>query len=94
MHAILFSVVGWLIREVIVKAVVVAAIYGALVVLAPIVVEYAADFVSPAALTSAFTALPAGLWWFLDWFRVGYGVPIVIAAYVARFMIRRIPLVG
>jgi hypothetical protein len=94
MHGVLFAVVGWIVREVVIKFIVIAAIYAALVVVAPMVVEYAGSFVSASSLDSAWGALPAGLWYFLDWFRVGLGAPVVISAYLARFMIRRVPMIG
>jgi hypothetical protein len=86
--------VGWLVREVMVKFIVLAGLFAAVSVLMPIVVSVAGSVVSPTSLTSAWSALPAGLWWFLDWFQVGFGVPIVIAAWLSRFVIRRLPVVG
>jgi hypothetical protein len=31
---------------------------------------------------------------FLDFFALGYGVPLMISAYVTRFLIRRLPVIG
>lgn len=39
-------------------------------------------------------AIPQSVVWFLDPFEVGYGLEVVLAAYVVRFILRRIPLVG
>lgn len=38
--------------------------------------------------------LPAHVLWWTDMFQVGYGLAIVSTAYIARFVIRRIPLIG
>jgi hypothetical protein len=38
--------------------------------------------------------LNAGVWWVLDLFNLSYGVPLLISAYVARFLIRRLPVIG
>lgn len=94
MHAVLFSVVGWIFREVLVKFVVLAAIYAVMVVLMPIVVELAAPFVSGTTLTNLFAAMPAGVWYFLDWMQAGFGIPLVLSAAVAAFTIRRLPVIG
>ncbi|MCP1573925.1 MULTISPECIES: DUF2523 family protein [Herbaspirillum] len=47
-----------------------------------------------AALTSAFGGLPSEVWYFLDLCNVTAGVPILLTAWVTRFIIRRIPLIG
>ncbi len=46
------------------------------------------------ALTSAFSAQSSGVWFFLDLFKVGFGVSACLSAYVTRFIIRRIPVIG
>ena len=47
-----------------------------------------------ANLTSTFTGLDPGVWFFLDFFALGYGVPLMISAYITRFLIRRLPVIG
>lgn len=46
------------------------------------------------ALSSALGGIPATVWYFLDLFNVTVGIPILLSAYVTRFMIRRIPIIG
>lgn len=91
---LLWIVVSFLLREVVIKFVILAAIFGALTVLGPLVTSYLAEGVSGTSLTNAFASLPSGLWYFMDWFRVGFGLPLVIAAFGTRFLIRRVPLIG
>lgn len=43
---------------------------------------------------SVFAAVPGEVVWFLDAFAINYGIGIIIAAYIVRFLIRRIPVVG
>lgn len=45
-------------------------------------------------LAGALGGIPAGVWYFLDLFNVSAGIPILLSAYVTRFVIRRIPLIG
>lgn len=94
MQALLWPIVSWIFREVIIKFVV----FGALFALIGLVVPYAVGFlgsnVSTDGLNGAFTSLPSGIWWFLDIFRLDFGLPLVISAFIARFLIRRLPVIG
>lgn len=49
---------------------------------------------SASSLTSAFGSVGENLWYFLDLCAFSYGCPAVVAAYVTRFVIRRLPIVG
>lgn len=46
------------------------------------------------SLTSAFAAQAPGVWYFLDLFKIGFGVSACLSAFVTRFIIRRIPMIG
>lgn len=46
------------------------------------------------ALSQAFANLPPSFWYFADFFGISTGLPLILAAYVLRFCIRRIPLIG
>lgn len=50
------------------------------------------DFV--ADIPSLFSGLPTGIPWAFYLFNVGLGISIILTAYVARFFIRRLPIVG
>jgi hypothetical protein len=45
-------------------------------------------------LTSAFSGIPDGVWYFLDLCKVTDGVKLVLTAFVTRFSIRRMPVIG
>ena len=94
MQAILWPIVSWLLREVVLKFVVVGVVFEVVTLLVPYVVGYLAPWVSTSALNGAFSALPGGVWWGLDLLAAGYGIPLVISAFIARFLIRRIPFIG
>lgn len=38
--------------------------------------------------------VPSGIWYFVGWMHLGWGVSALLSAYVIRFLIRRIPVVG
>lgn len=45
-------------------------------------------------LNGVFSNIPETLWFFLDLCKFSYGFPIIITAYVTRFIIRRLPIIG
>ena len=46
------------------------------------------------SISNLFGGLPSGVLYFLAIFKVGTGLKIVFSAYVIRFIIRRIPVIG
>lgn len=91
---LLAPIFGFLLREIIVKFTVFTAVFALLALLVPKAIELLAPYISTGALNSAFTGLPAGVWFWLDAFQLPYGVPLLISAWVARFLIRRLPVIG
>ena len=94
MQALLWPIVSWLLRAVIIKFLVIASVLAVVALLVPYAIEYLGGFLGVGSLTAAFSALPSGVWFFLDYFRVGFGAPLVISAMVGRFLIRRLPVIG
>jgi hypothetical protein len=45
-------------------------------------------------LTSTLGGIPATVWYFLDLFNVSMGISVLLSAWVSRFIIRRIPVIG
>ena len=52
------------------------------------------SWATPQALNDWLEAIPSGMWWFLDFTNINYGLPLIISAVFIRFLIRRMPLVG
>ena len=94
MHLILWPIVSWLLREVIVKFVIMGVLFLLVSVLAPMILGFLGDFVSPQGLNAVFANVPPGAWYFIDYLRLDYGLPLLISAVIARFLIRRIPFMG
>lgn len=94
MQAILWPIVSWLLREIIIKFSVLTAIFALVAFLIPKAIAIITPAIGTAGLSAAFAGLPAGVWYFLDAFNLGYGLPLMIAAYVARFTLRRLPVIG
>lgn len=94
MLAILAPLVTWLIRGVVVKFLYLTAIFALLAIVIPVGINLITPHIGTAGLSSAFSGVGAGVWWFLDFFNLAFGVPLLISAYVARFLVRRLPLIG
>lgn len=94
MPIFLAPVVTWVFREVVIKFIVFAALFALVAFLVPKAVGYLGSFLGTGGLTSAFSGIPSGVWYFLDMMQIGYGLPLLIAAYVSRFLIRRLPVIG
>jgi hypothetical protein len=94
MQALLWPIISWLLRTVVIKFVVLAGIVGAVSFLVPIAINYIGNFTSTTGLTAAFAALPDGVQFMALYFRIDYGLPLLISATVARFLIRRLPVIG
>ena len=98
MYAILWSaavaVFNWLLRAVVIKFVV----FSAIAYLLSYIVSYMLSKVTIgdqfSTLGSLFSALPAGLLYYIGVFRLDLGIPLMIAAYFIRFGIRRLPIIG
>lgn len=87
-------IAGFFLRQVVIKGVFLIALYAAMALFIPMVANYVSSFVSVSALNSAFSAVPAGAWYFFDLFRFDFGLPLILSASVTKFLIRRIPIIG
>lgn len=95
MGALLISAVntllGFLFRSVAIKFVVFVALFFVVNQFAALLVPMLPD---SNGLSGALAGVPASVWYFLDLFNVTAGVPILLSAWVTRFVIRRIPVIG
>lgn len=94
MQALLWPIVSWLLREVVLKFAVLTSVFLLVAFFVPYAVSLLAPLIGVNGLSSAFGQVSPGVWFFLDFFNLGYGLPLVISAYIARFLIRRLPVIG
>ncbi len=85
------SILGWAFRTLVIKFVIFTALYLAVHELVSVMASW---LPTGASLSSAFAGIGAGTWYFLDLFAVSVGVPLMVSAYLTRFIIRRIPVIG
>ena len=86
-----FTVLGWVFQSVIVKFVV---FFALVFITTQFVVLLIPMLPGASELQIAFSQVAPGIWYFLDLFKIGYGVSACLGAYVTRFIIRRIPVIG
>ena len=77
-----------------IKASIIAALYWLLTYLLPIVLGYVSSYTGTSGLTAQFNAVPDGLYWMFYALKMDVGIPAIISAWIARFLIRRLPFVG
>lgn len=82
---------GFVLRGIVVKFVIAFLLYWGVKLMAEVLVPMLPQV---SVVSSALSGIPPGVWWFLDVFGVAQGLPLVVSAYLTRFVIRRIPLVG
>lgn len=93
MGGLLSTVVGWIFRTVLIKFVAFTALY----VVVSSFVSYVVGKLSgigPSALNSALNAWTPAMWYFADLTLFSQGIPAIISAYILRFAIRRLPVIG
>lgn len=91
MQAILWSIVSWLLREVIVKFFIVAGVYVVITVMLPLMLDLLSPYLGVATLSQAFSSLPPTLWFFLEVARLDVGLPSMLTVAVSLFILRRVP---
>lgn len=91
MPAFLMSVISWFVRSVLVKFLIMFALFFVMSEFIPILVKLLPNSTN---LKDLFSLLPDSVWYFLNYFKVPTGITMVISALLTRFLIRRIPLIG
>jgi hypothetical protein len=90
---ILTAFLAFVFRQIVVKFLVLAAVFAVVAMFLPMVWNLVAPYAG-IKLGDYFSALPGGVWYFLDFARLDVGLPLIFSAIIARFTIRRLPFVG
>lgn len=97
MFAILISAfnatLGFVFRTIVVKFLILFAVFFIIQAFVP-VLQSAGLLPNAANLSAGFSSLPAGVWYFLHAFALDVGLPMLLSAWVARFILRRIPFLN
>jgi hypothetical protein len=92
MIAVLWPVVSWLLRSVVLKF----AVYTVLFLIVTESVQFLTSYLptGDGGLSSSLGRFTPEMWYFFDLFQCGVTIPMILSAYVLRFSIRRIPFIG
>ena len=97
MYGILLSalntVLGFVLRSFIIKFVVYFALFFVTTEFLQ-VLSSSGVLPSASALAGSLGGMSSAVWYFLDLFNFSFGLPVILTAYVSRFIIRRIPIIG
>lgn len=85
-----WSVLGWIFRTVLIKFVVLVALFYLVQELSSVLLSLLPQI----GIGDSFTVISPGVWFFLDFFQIQIGVSMMISAFTTRFLIRRIPVIG
>lgn len=82
---------AFFVRSVVAKFFVFASLFAIVTGFIP----YLTDLLPSAEpLQHAFGSLPNSIWYFLQPFKISFGLNIVLSSLATRFIIRRIPIIG
>ncbi|EOY8363557.1 DUF2523 family protein [Salmonella enterica subsp. salamae] len=91
MTSVLYGVLGFLLRSVVVKFTVFFALYFIVQEFVPLILNMVNRQLPLLALISE---IPDSLKYFFAVFKIIDGINIILSAFVTRFIIRRIPVIG
>lgn len=84
-------ILGWVVRSVLVKFVL---FFGLYFVTSEFLQVISSLLPNASSLNGALSGISASTAYFLDVFALQSGLSLVVSAYVTRFVIRRIPVIG
>lgn len=85
---------GFVFRGIVAKFFVFFALFFITTEFIPVVIELFIPENLRVNFQTLFNNLPSDMWYFLELLKVPFGVTLFISAMLARFIIRRIPVIG
>ena len=93
MKSALSWLLNWIFRTVIIKFVILTVLWEVVAWVGREVLSHL-DISPLTNLQSTLGGLPSGILYFCGLFRLDVGLPLILGAYLTRFLIRRIPIIG
>lgn len=94
MMSVVWSGVAWFIRAIVFKAVLYISLFVFCSEAAPYLGTWLYSRLEVSAVGSAFAQLPPAMLYFFGLFKLDVGLPMIGAAWLGRFAIRRLPIIG
>lgn len=85
---------GFVFKGIVAKFFVFFALFSITTEFIPVVIELFIPENLRVNFQTLFNNLPSDMWYFLELLKVPFGVTLFISAMLARFIIRRIPVIG
>ena len=85
---------GFVFKRLVAKVFVFFALFFITTEFIPVVIELFIPENLRVNFQTLFNNLPSDMWYFLELLKVPFGVTLFISAMLARFIIRRIPVIG
>ena len=91
---LLSSVLGFLFKGTVVKFFVFFGLFYITTEFIPVVIDLFIPSEFNMNLQSLLNQLPNDIWYFLELFKIPFGLSLYVSAMLSRFIIRRIPVIG
>lgn len=91
---LLSSLLGFLFKGVVVKFFVFFGLFYITTEFIPVVIDLFIPNEFNMNLQSLLNQLPNDIWYFLELFKIPFGLSLYVSAMLSRFIIRRIPVIG
>lgn len=89
-----FSVFGWLLRGAQLNFILFTVIASLFTFVMTFVIPNISSFTDTTFLSNAFASVDDRVWYFINLMNLLTGLPLIISAFVSRFIIRRLPFIG
>lgn len=94
MGALLSKFLGFIFKKAVVKFWALGLLYFIVLDFVPTLISWVGADSLLNNVFAMFNSIPSGVGYFLSAFNLGFGLKIIISAYITRFLIRRIPVIG
>lgn len=94
MKFILSKILGFIFRKGVAKFFLFFGLYFLVAGFLPIIFEFIGGSTMFSDLSNALSNIPSSVAYFLAPFRMDFAFKVIVTAYITRFLVRRIPLMG
>lgn len=94
MPALFSSLFGFLASNVFGKALMVGLVFALMAIVVPMAIALVSPFLDASGFNAAMAGMPSGFFFFAGLARLDFGLQLIMSALVARFLIRRLPVIG
>lgn len=94
MPALFSALLTFLASNIFGKALMVGLVFALMALVVPMAIALVSPFLDSSGFTSAIAGMPSGFFFFAGLARLDFGMQVIFSALVARFLIRRLPVIG